>query len=180
LAFVENRSRRDAGFTALFLGFFASAWFGWAQGGASLRAWLAIGSVVALLAALAGAIIAFRSPGEDAALRDRAAGRRYGIIVGIEFAAAGIGAAALGIAGQAGFIAVWVCAVVGVHFFPLAPVLRDKLLYPLGVAMCAVALAGLVTAFASGVAASTVVGTGAGLLLLGYAVMSLVAALRRG
>jgi hypothetical protein len=36
MATPERRSRRDAGFTALFLGFFAGAWFGWAQAGGLL------------------------------------------------------------------------------------------------------------------------------------------------
>jgi len=74
---------------------------------------------------------------------------------------------------------VWICAVVGVHFFPLAPVLRDRELYPLGVAMCVVAAIGLVTGLASDVAPSTVVGIGAGLLLLGYAVLGLSRAAQR-
>jgi hypothetical protein len=42
------------------------------------------------------------------------------------------------------------------------------------------ALAGLVTALVSAVPASTVVGVGAGLLLLGYAVLALVRVARRG
>jgi hypothetical protein len=68
--------------------------------------------------------------------------------------------------------------VVGLHFFPLAPVLRDPGLRPLGAAMTAVAAAGLVTALASAVAASTVVGIGAGALLLGYASLALARARR--
>jgi hypothetical protein len=63
--------------------------------------------------------------------------------------------------------------VVGVHFLPLAPVLGDPLLRPPGVAMCGVALAGLVVALLSAVSAGLVIGTGAGLMLLGYAVMAL-------
>lgn len=106
------------------------------------------------------------------------AGRRYGIIVALEFAAAGIGAAVLIVVGQAEFIPVWVCLVVGAHFFPLAPLLRDEMLLPLGIAMCAVAVAGFVTALASGVDAGTVVGTGAGLLLVGYAAVALGKAIR--
>jgi hypothetical protein len=65
-----------------------------------------------------------------------------------------------------------------VHFFPLAPVLRDPGLRPLGAALIAVAVAGLVTALASGVDASTVVGIGAGVLLLGYASLALARAWR--
>jgi hypothetical protein len=80
----------------------------------------------------------------------------------------------LSLAGGTEFIPVVICAVVGVHFFPLAPVLRDRLLAPLGAAMCLVALAALVVALASAIQAGVVVGAGAGVLLLGYGVMALV------
>jgi hypothetical protein len=107
------RSRRDAGLTALFLGFFASAWFGWAQADSTLRTWLLVGSIVSLVVAVFGAIVGFRRPSAKSAMHDRAKYRRYGIIVGIEFALAGIGAAALGIFAAAAYIPIWVCAVVG-------------------------------------------------------------------
>ncbi|MBQ1014845.1 hypothetical protein KBX53_28715, partial [Micromonospora sp. M51] len=73
---------------------------------------------------------------------------------------------------------VLVCLVVGLHFFPLAPLLRDPLLRPLGGALCLVAAAGLGIALASAVSAGLVVGVGAGVLLLGYAVQALVRAYR--
>lgn len=57
--------------------------------------------------------------------------------------------------------------------------LRDPLLWPLGVAVCAVAVAGLVTALVSAVPAGLVVGTGTGLLLLAYAVQALLRAARK-
>jgi hypothetical protein len=94
------KSRRDAGLTALFLGFFAAAWFGWAQA-ESTRRWLLVGSIVSLVIAALGAVVGFRRPRDESALHDRAKYRRYGIIVGIEFAFAGIGAAILGISGAA-------------------------------------------------------------------------------
>jgi hypothetical protein len=119
------KSRRDAGFTALFLGFFAAAWFGWAQADSTLGTWLLVGSIASLVVAVLGAVVGFRRPSVESALHDRARYRRYGIIVGIEFALAGVGAAILGISGAAAYIPIWVCAVVGVHFFPLAPVLED-------------------------------------------------------
>jgi hypothetical protein len=43
--------------------------------------------------------------------------------VGLEFGLLGVGAAVLGAAGQARWIPVWICAGVGVHFFPLASTL---------------------------------------------------------
>jgi hypothetical protein len=42
-------------------------------------------------------VVGFRRPSAESGLHDRAKYRRYGIIVGIEFASAGIGAAILGV-----------------------------------------------------------------------------------
>ncbi|MEV0717860.1 hypothetical protein [Asanoa sp. NPDC050611] len=175
---MRPRTRRDAGFTALFLGFFAAAWFGWAQAGGS-SGWLTAGSVVSLLVAVAGLAIGLRAPAEGSAMRDRAASRRYGIIVGIEFAVIFIGAVLLGRLGQPDYIPVWVAFVVGVHFVPLAPVLGDPLLRPLAVATCLVALVGLVVGLASDTEPSLVVGIAEGLLLLGYSLQALARIDRR-
>ncbi|MEV5765708.1 hypothetical protein AB0L34_14235 [Micromonospora sp. NPDC052213] len=174
---LEFQSRHQAGLGALYLGVFATIWFSVPAADQPLRALLVVASGAALLTAVAGAVVVARSR-RVAVARDRAAERRYLLIVVAEFAAAGLGAAVLGLAGWSEFIPVLVCAVVGLHFFPLVPVLRDPLLRPLGVAMCAVALAGLATALTSGVSAGLVVGTGAGLLLLGAAVLSLLRAVR--
>jgi len=161
--------------TALLLGFFAAAWFGWGHAAPTgrMEIWLDIGATVALLVAGAGAFAAFRRPAATAVLRDRSSARRYAIIVGIEFGLAGVGAGILGGIAHAELIPVWVCAVVGIHFFPLAPVLRDRLLVPLGVLMTMVALAALVLDLATDIAASTVTGVGAGVLLLAYATVAL-------
>ncbi|MFI0797098.1 hypothetical protein ACH4OY_31125 [Micromonospora rubida] len=80
--------------------------------------------------------------------------------------------------GRSAYAPVLVCAVVGAHFFPLALLLRDPRLWLLGVAMCLVALAGLVTGLASAVVPGLVVGVGAGLLLWAYAVWTLATAPR--
>jgi hypothetical protein len=84
-----------------------------------------------------------------------------------------VGAAVLAAAGQSDFIPVWVCAVVGVHFFALARLLEDPLLVPLGALVTAVALVALVAGLATGVAPSTVTGVGAGTLLTGFALAAL-------
>jgi hypothetical protein len=164
---LEFQSRRQAGLGALYLGVFATIWFSVPAADQPLRALLVVAGGAALLTAVAGAVVAARSRRAAVDARDRAADRRHLLM----------GAAVLGLAGWSEFVPVLVCAVVGLHLFPLVPVLRDPLLRPLGVAVCAVALAGLVTALTTGVAAGLVVGTGAGLLLLGSAVLSLLRAL---
>jgi hypothetical protein len=122
---------------------------------------------------VAGGVQAFRSPASDSTLHDRRAWRRYGLIVGVEFALAGAGAAALAAAGQSDYIPVWVCAVVAVHLFPLASLLRDRLLVALGMLLAAVALAALAAGLADWVPPSTVTGLGAGVLLTLFAATAL-------
>ncbi|MEV4483547.1 hypothetical protein [Micromonospora coxensis] len=172
---MDVRSRRQAGLTALILGVFATIWFSVPAAEEPLRTLLVVASGAALLTALAGAAVVLRAGRAAAALpQDRRADRRYAIIVAAEFAAAALGAALLSAAGQGEYVPVLICAVVGVHFVPLAPVLRDRLLVPLAAAMCLVALAGLVVALASSTPAALVVGTGAGLVLWGYALLALL------
>jgi hypothetical protein len=77
------------------------------------------------------------------------------------------------VAGQSEFIPVWVCAVVGVHFFALASLLQDRLLVPLGALTTLVALVALIAGLATDVATSTVTGLGAGVLLTVFAVIAL-------
>ncbi|MCO1597295.1 hypothetical protein M8C17_19265 [Micromonospora sp. RHAY321] len=155
-------------------------WFSVPAAEQPLRALLVVGSLAALLTAVAGGVLVAPTRGAGGAVRDRATDRRYLLIAVAEFAAAGLGAAVLAAVGWSGYIPVLVCAVVGLHFFPLAPLLRDPLLRPLGVALCVVAAVGLAIALASTVSAGLVVGTGAGLLLLGYAVQALVRTHRSG
>jgi hypothetical protein len=174
----EARTVRDLGVTALVLGFFGSAWFGWGSGDAP-AGWeplMTAGSVLALASAAAGAALAFAARRTGSVVRDPATGRRYGIIVGIEFGTAFAGAAVLGALGQAAYVAPWIAFVVGVHFVPLAPVLHDGSLVPLGVAVAAVAVAAAVVGLATAVAPSFVTGVGVGALLLAAAVRSLVLA----
>ncbi|MEV4810707.1 hypothetical protein [Micromonospora avicenniae] len=175
---MEVGLRRQEGLGALYLGIFATVWFSVPAAEQPLRGLLVAGSVAALLTAVAGGVVTARSRGAAAAPADRAGDRRYLLIVVVEFALAGLGAAALAVAGWTEYVPVLVCAVVGLHFFPLAPLLRSPLLRHLGVATCAVAVAGLLTGLTTGVSAGVVAGTGAGALLLGYALRSLVRSVR--
>ncbi|WP_320066691.1 hypothetical protein [Micromonospora sp. RTGN7] len=172
--------RRQAGLTALYLGVFATIWFSVPAAEPPLRALLVVASIAALATAVAGAVVALRARPEAGAVGDRSGDRRYLLIVVTEFAAAGLGAALLAVLGQSAYAPVLVSAVVGVHFFPLTPVLRDPRLPLLGVAICLVALAGLVTGLASAVTPGLIVGVGTGLLLWAYGVWALVTAPGRG
>ncbi|WP_212993611.1 hypothetical protein [Actinoplanes auranticolor] len=177
---VQTRSRRQAGLTALYLGLFATVWFSVPSAGGLLRTLFVVASVAALLTAIAGFVVVARAGRAGPAGRDRAAHRRYLLIVVAEFASAGIGAVLLSAADRPEYVPVLVATVVGVHFFPLVHVLHEPHLRLLGVVVCAVALAGLITGLTTGVAAGLVAATGTGLALLGYAVTTLAGSLRRG
>lgn len=174
----RTNTQRDSGLTALILGVFAIAWFGWGQAQASgaLTVLLTAGSSAAAVVAALGALRAFRRPRAESALRDRAVGRRYGIVVGVEFASAGLGAGVLSALGAPDYIPVWVCAVVGLHFFALAVVLDAPGLRGLGGSVTAVAAIALIAGVLTNVAPSGVTGSGAGLALLAYACVTLRAA----
>jgi hypothetical protein len=169
---------RDRGVTVAVEGFFAFVWFGWGQ--AAPPSWLvvplAVGDGLAVLLTVAGVVLTIRSAGRLRVMADPAVRRRYSIIVGLEFGLLGAGAAVLGATGQQQWIPAWICAGVGVHFFPLASTLANRSLRLLGVLLIAVAAAALATGLASGTAPSTVTGAGAGLCLLAFGLATVLAA----
>jgi hypothetical protein len=173
-----TESGRARGIAAAIEGYFAAAWFGWAMASAGpplLTLVLQIGIGLAILVVIAGIVLAVRSPAQSTPMRDRTVRRRYGIVVGLEFALLGAGAAALAISGLAKWIPVWICTGVGIHFIPLSRVLGERSLVILGVLISAVALAALITGLTSAVAPGTVTGAGAGLCLLVSAAITLIA-----
>jgi hypothetical protein len=170
---------RDAAMTALVLGFFASAWFGWAQENppSSWRLALIVGGVLSVVVAVFGATLAWRSWSAGSALSEPGAMRSYGIIVGIEFGIAAVGAVVLAALGHSEYLSVWICLVVGVHFWPMAPVLKNPSLIPLGVLMAAVALMAFLVSRRTSLAPSAITGAGSGVVLLGFAIGGAVSAL---
>jgi hypothetical protein len=174
---LATMDTRDRAMTALILGFFASSWFGWAQERppAAWRTTLIVASVASLLAAVTGAVLAWRGWSSGSALGEPGAMRRYGILVGIEFAVAGLGAAGIGVWGDPDYIAPWICLVVGVHFVPMAPLLRDPALIVLGALLIVVAVVAVLVARRGDLALSFLTGVGAGALLLAYATWNVAA-----
>jgi hypothetical protein len=162
---------RDGAMSALILGFFASSWFGWAQEKPppGWRPALTVGAVLSLIVAALGAVYAWQSWSDGSVLSDPGAMRHYGIIVGVEFGVAAAGAAAIGLWGRREYIAAWVCLVVGVHFWPLAPVLKNPSLIALGTLLMGIAIAAILISRRTGVAPSALTGAAAGTALLGFA-----------
>lgn len=170
---IDEQTVRDGAMTALILGFFASCWFGWAQERPpdTWRTPLIVGAVLSLVIAAVGAVFAWQNWSGASALSEPGAMRRYGILVGIEFGIAALGAAALVLRGHARYLAPWICLVVGVHFWPLAPVLENPLLIVLGTVLTAVAVAGVLVSRRTNLYPSAITGAGAGVPLLIVAVM---------
>lgn len=173
---------KDLAVTALILGIAAAMWFGWGQAeppsGWSLP--LNIGTFAAIAVAVgAGGIVARFHHGATA-MTDQRVRRGYGITVGVEIAACGLGAAGLGLAGHSAYIAPWILLVVGVHFVPLGRLFRSVDLVWAGFALSAAAIAGAVTGMVSGVAPSAVTGAFGGLVCIACAAVCLRRALRRG
>lgn len=178
---MKVRSRLDSGLTAAILGFFAMGWFSWGRAEASgaLSVALIVGFGAALVVAVLGVFRTCGSRRTEGTPDDAPDQRRYGILVGIEFAVAGLGAVALGAVGAAAFIPVSVCAVVGLHLFPLAPILDDPALRGLGAVVVGVAGAALLVGVLTGVAPGSVTGAGAGLALLAFGTQALAGHARK-
>ena len=171
---------RGQGAAACVAALFAALWFNWGLAAATsdvLRNGLQGGRVASVVVAVIGlGIAAFGRNGDhgETAERDRDVMRHYGLVVGAEFAVLAVGNVVLANTDQTRWIPVWVCAVVGVHFLPLARLFGLGLLRVLAALMTALAAATVIASTLSSVAPSTVVGTGAGLCLLGFAALSLV------
>jgi hypothetical protein len=117
---------RDAAATAAIFGFFASAWFGWAQDEPppGWRKALVAGSILSLLTAVGGGVVTWRNWSGPDGVRRRyqpylRSGRRRRV------ALAAIGAAVLARRRSGELIPAWVALVVGVHLIPVALLVRS-------------------------------------------------------
>lgn len=175
---MDDATIRDSAMVALIFGFFASTWFGWAQEDPPERwkRWLVIASVLSLAVAVGGGVLAWQNWASGSALSEPEAMRDYGILVGIEFGVGAIGAAVLAVTRRARWIPAWICLVVGVHFWPMAPLLDRPSLVVVGAVLVLVAVAAVPIARRPGTTPSAVVGAGAGTTLLVAAALALAAA----
>ena len=166
---------RDAAATAAIFAFFAFSWLGWAQEAPpkSWRAPLGVGSGLAVLTAIAGGLLTWRHWSDGTAF-DEDTSRTFGIVVGIEFAAAALGAGLLAMRRRAEFTSVWIAFVVGVHLFPVAVIIDYPLIHVPATLVTLVAVGAVPLARARSLAVSAVVGLGSGAALLASALTSLV------
>ncbi|MFI5841822.1 hypothetical protein ACIA8K_19135 [Catenuloplanes sp. NPDC051500] len=167
---------RDAAMTAVIFAFFSTVWFGWAQETRTRRSLIGA-TVVAVLVLAGGLAVAIPHWSDSTAFADPDTSRTYGIIVGVEFGLAGLGAGLLAALTRAEWIPVWVSFVVGVHLFSIAAVLDYPLIHLVGVLVTAVSLLAVPIARARDLPISLVTGVGAGVSLLTAATCSLILSL---
>ncbi len=123
---------RDSLYTTAWFGLMTAVWLGWAQEAppVRLRKVLIAGSIVGLLIAAGFGALTAVHWSDPTALDERYG--LFGIIVGVEFALAGVGAAVLVMTGKGRWAAWWVALVVAVHFVSLALLFRGPSLAWLG------------------------------------------------
>ncbi|MDI6106019.1 hypothetical protein QLQ12_46385 [Actinoplanes sp. NEAU-A12] len=168
---------RDLAATAVIFGFFASSWFGWAQE-APPRGWrgfLVAGSVTSILTVIAGGLLTWRH-WHDGTAFDEDTSRAFGVVVGIEFGAAALGAALLAVRRRRDLIPVWIAFVVGVHLFPVAVLIGYPMVHVVAGLVTVASLAAVPIARARKLPVSAVVGAPTGLVLLAAALFSAIAA----
>jgi len=108
------------------LGYFALAWAGWGTSTgvpAAVRAAVLTAAGLAFLVLAVGAVVLYQRaaalPATQDPSRGRSIGRRFGIIVAVEFIGLIIIARILAVSGHDQLIAAAICLGVGIHFFPL-------------------------------------------------------------
>jgi len=128
--------------------------------------------VLSVAVAVAGGVLTWQH-WSDATTFDPATSRVFGVIVGIEFVAAGLVAAVLHVRRLPDLVPAWVALVVGVHLFPLAPLLRYPLLYVTAGLVTLGALVAVPVARSRSLPVSAVTGLATGTVLLATALVSL-------
>jgi hypothetical protein len=169
---------RDVVMTGAIFALAASVWFGWAfeRPPRSWRPWLIAGLVPAYAMLIACVVLAVVH-WNDGTVFDAATSKRFGIIVGIEVLACGVGAAILGARRRGELIPVWIALVVAVHFFPLAAIIDYSWIHVVGALTTIVALTAVPVARRHSLPISAVNGVGMGLALLIGAAGALTTAL---
>lgn len=163
---------RDALFTTAWFGLMTGVWLGWAQEAPlrRLRPWLVVGSVVGLALAVGFGIAVGMNWGSPSALDGKY--QWFGVLVGVEWLAAGLGCGLLAQRKRERWMAWWVGLVVAVHFVPLAFLLSDLSIGVVGVLQVVALLVLLPRLRREDTPTSATVGPVMGYSLLAYALVT--------
>jgi uncharacterized membrane protein len=166
---------RDALFTTAWSGLMTGVWLGWAQEAPPrrLRPWLIAGSVVGLVLAVGFGVAVGLNWSSPSALEGRY--QWFGMLVGAEGLAAGLGCGLLAQRGRQRWMAWWVGLVVAAHFVPLAFLLSDLSIAVVGVLQVVALLALLPSLRKADNPTSATVGPVMGFSLLTYGLVTAVA-----
>lgn len=171
---------RDAAGIAAVFGFFAMAWFGWAQEKppASWLWPLRTGSILSGLTAVGGGLLVWQHWSDGSVIDDRT-GPLFGIVVGVEVAAAGLGSGLLAFRKRTDLMSAWIAFVVGVHLFPVAVILEVPALHVPAALITLASIAAVRIARTTSLTVSAVVGAATGPILLVSAALALADVLTR-
>jgi len=169
---------RDHAMYAVIFGVFGITWFGWAQDNPpkSWRLPLMILAGVSLLVACVGGYVASQHWGGATVFDTPGISRQFGIIAGIEFATASVGAILLQVFRKPQYISAWIAFIVGLHFFPLVSIFQDNGLYVLAVLATLAPVVSVLIAKKVKVSVVALVGASTGSLLLLFAIRGLILA----
>jgi hypothetical protein len=137
------------------------------------RAPLTLAAVSSVLLVVVDGTLTWQRRSQESAFDQKSTAMAFGVVVGVEFAAAGIGAALLARRDRSEFVAVWIAVVVGVQVIPLACLLEHPLFHAVGIAVIAVALGSVPVPRSRELAPSAVTEIGTGAVLLAAALYSL-------
>lgn len=171
---------RDYAMTAAILGTFAFAWFGWAQQDPPKSKWwpisLGIGSGISLAIASTGGILAWRNWNGPTSLGGDGFSDYMYIFI-IEFALIALATGITLALRKSRYLPTVVSLIVGLHFFPLAPVFNDAWLNLLAVLVTLASILPLVLAKRLNISLVTLTCVGVGLSLFTFALRGLLIAL---
>jgi hypothetical protein len=124
---------------------------------------------------VAGGVVTWRE-WSSGTVFDEDTSRAFGLVVGSEFAVAGLGALVLARRRRSDLTPAWVALVVGVHLFPVAALLGYPLIHLVAALVTLVAIAAVPVARSRGVAVSAVTGLATGSVLLAAGLVALATA----
>jgi len=167
---------RDVATSIIIYGFFGFVWFGWALEGPkkSWKKYLGFACGFSLLIGLLGIYLVFTYQDEASVLTRTGLSLWYYIIVIIEFLLGGIGAFLLYKKKLDNYIAPWICLIVGIHFSPLAFIFQEPSMHLLALLFVATSLLTVIRMKKISYRASAITGTGAGSILLCFALFNII------
>ena len=122
---------RDLAAYAAIFGFFAFAWFGWAQENppTKLRPLLGALSILSAVIAGLGGYLLYTNYSADSSLQTDGDYMVFGVIVALELILSALGSLVLIKTNRSAYVASWISLVVAVHFIPLVFIFNDPWLY---------------------------------------------------